>query len=101
MKIAEIKYRLAVAGMTQKAIADALGIKQPVVSAVIARRNRSEAVERSIAAAIGEPVHVVWPEWFAADGSRLETRRRVPRPAAVQAVVLAAQPFRNKQRIAA
>lgn len=62
MNAEEIRERLHVNGLTCTLVAEALGLKPPVISQVIHRSASSQRVARAIAALIGEPVERVFPD---------------------------------------
>lgn len=101
MDSAAIKYELERRGLTQADVAMLLGITDPSVSAVVSRRHRSELVERGIAAAIERPVHEVWPDWYASDGSRIRKRRAEPSRTSVDAIRNVAKQLAERQQRAA
>jgi len=56
-------------GKSLVGIAEGLGLTRSVASrALILPHAR---VNRAIAEVIGEPLHVIWPQWFAVDGERI------------------------------
>ncbi len=64
MHSADIQAELKKHGLTQKMIADELGLKPMSVSVVIARRSVSARVMKHIAKRIGKDPREVWPEYF-------------------------------------
>lgn len=65
----DIKAALANKGVTQSAIASELGVLQPTVGKVIYGEQRSFRVATHIAKIIGKPASVIWPGYYARQGS--------------------------------
>lgn len=72
----EIRFLLASNDITQSDVARSCGVTQPSVQRVIEGVSRSRLIEERISAMTGQPLHVLWPQWFAADGSRIKRRKR-------------------------
>jgi len=73
----ELRFLLSANGITQSDVARACGVTQPSVYRVIEGASRSKSIEECIAVMTGQPLHVLWPQWFAADGSRIKKRKRL------------------------
>lgn len=59
-----IQYELKEHGLTQRAIAQQLGVSEMHVSDIVRKRRISDRVMRVVADAIGKPIHVVFPEYY-------------------------------------
>lgn len=70
-----IRMALLAAGITQAQIAHSCDVTPTTVSAVVHGRGRSAQVERRIAAATGQPLAELWPQWYGAAAT--QRRRRV------------------------
>lgn len=64
MDALEINYRLKRAGLSQTAIARALGVSQSVVGNVIHNRITAFEVASYIAQALGEELTALWPDRY-------------------------------------
>ena len=74
MHTADIQAELKKRGLTQKAIADELGIKPISVSAVISKRSISSRVMRYVAKRIGRDPREVFPEYFLQPAKRRHSK---------------------------
>ena len=59
-----IQYELRERGITQKRIAEEIGVSETSVSDVILRQRISDKVMRAVADRIGKPVQLVFPEYY-------------------------------------
>ena len=66
----EIKFQLALQGMSQSDIARACGVKQPSVFRVIEGLSRSRSIEYKIAEITQKPLSSLWPQWYGPDAQR-------------------------------
>ncbi|PKN67159.1 MAG: hypothetical protein CVU57_04200 [Deltaproteobacteria bacterium HGW-Deltaproteobacteria-15] len=64
MHPADIQAQLKKKGITQKAIAEELGLSEFHISEVINKNRPSDRVMRAVAAKIGRDVHEVFPEHY-------------------------------------
>jgi lambda repressor-like predicted transcriptional regulator len=78
-----IKYALRAKGHSIAAIARTCTnsvtgepLAEKSVRAVIQRDSRSARIERLIGSLLGLPLHHVFPEWYAEDGSKIKHRRK-------------------------
>jgi len=64
MTPAKIQYLLKKSGLTQKALAQRIGVCEMTVSRVINKQIVSNRVMRAVAEAIGQDYHKVFPEYY-------------------------------------
>ncbi len=64
MTPAKIQYLLKKNGLTQKALAQRIGVCEMTVSRVINKMPISDRVMRAVAAAVERPVQNVFPEYY-------------------------------------
>ncbi len=82
-----IRCMLKLAGLSIAEIARSLPsenredghLAAPSVAAVIDGRVRSRRIEERIATLLNVPLHRLWPQWYAEDGSSLKKRKRYTR----------------------
>ena len=72
----EIQFLLGANGVSQADVARACGVSHVSVIRVIQGTGRSRTIEKRISQLTGQPLHVLWPQWFAEDGSRINRRKR-------------------------
>lgn len=80
MHAADISAALKKAGGSQSEIARKLGIGKSSVNGVILGRITSKAVESEISAATGIPLHILWPNRYAAEGQPAPSKAAAPDP---------------------
>lgn len=83
-----IKYLLRSSGLSVAEIARSCVnqrtgemVTEKSVRSVIERKSRSARIELNIAAALAIPIHQVFPDWYAEDGSPIKKRKRYVRAA--------------------
>ncbi|MBW1666880.1 MAG: helix-turn-helix domain-containing protein [Deltaproteobacteria bacterium] len=64
MHPADIQARLKKRGITQKEIADELGVTEVAVSKVINKSSVSDRIMKAVARGIGEDHRAVFPEYY-------------------------------------
>lgn len=80
MHAADISAALKKAGGSQSEIARKLGIGKSSVNGVLLGRITSKAVESEISAATGIPLHILWPNRYAAEGQPAPSKGAAPDP---------------------
>jgi len=68
MHPADIQARLKKRGITQKEIAQELGVTEMAVSKVINKSSVSDRIMKAVARAIGEDYRAVFPEYYFGKG---------------------------------
>lgn len=72
--VEDIKGELRKRYGSLSALSRAWGLNPRAISGALSKPGTSRKLERRIAAAIEQPVHVIWPERWASDGSPISFR---------------------------